>query len=212
MRLLPILALAHRDPDRRRGIYLHLCEGILLPDQRSRRVRELPRDGESLSRLDEELAPCRRGVQRLPHPAGPDPEVHHESHQRLQSFARVHDRAGSRSRCASPRATKRSRNRPAGSVTRPSWTPSKDHSRRTNGCPASAAIRRSDTWSERRRRSWLTQSTSQTTLVRRARADARRGGRRRRDAGRRGAARQHLRAQAGGAEPVLPCRGAHRRH
>lgn len=85
---------------------------------RTTELRELPRSGRPVRRLDESEPPLSQGLQRLPHAARPHREIRHEGQERLLRIPSRSPRAASRTPSRSP-ATASSPRRPAGSATRP---------------------------------------------------------------------------------------------
>ena len=186
---------------RRRRLRLLLREGLLLPGQRPRDVRQLPRDGRALRRLAGRAAPPGRHLQRLPHAGRPRLEVHGQGPQRLAPLPGVHARRLSRTSSGRARRARRSSRRTAAAATPTSSTrwPTAATS------PASAATPRSATSADRP----IHRHPEGAPHVRRepgppeeARAPRRPRRRRLRPRGarRRRPARQHRRAQAGGEE------------
>ena len=219
-------------PDRPGGrhlrLHLRLRQGGLVPDQRPRGVRQLPRHAGAVRRVDQVEPPGRRRLQRLPHPARLRGQVLDEVHQRRAPLLRLHHRATSRTTSRSSRATRRSRSIPAGTATRrscrrsmrrtpamprssrasavttpwgtPTEPPGRSDPDRTRGTPHDRAL-------EPDRPGPGTCPPHQPGQVGAHHGRGLRAGRRRRG----GAAGQHHGAQGGGEEPLLPRRRADRR-
>ena len=76
---------------RARPLHLRLREGLLLPHERSRGLRELPRHERAVRRLGEEEPPRGGGLQRLPRAARPRRQVRDEGRERLLALLLLHD-------------------------------------------------------------------------------------------------------------------------
>ena len=81
------------------------ARGRVVPDQRPRGVRQLPRDDRALRRVDQEQPPRRGRLQRLPRAAQPRRQVHDEGGSTASGTRSTSPPGATPTRCASPRAT-----------------------------------------------------------------------------------------------------------
>lgn len=73
-------------------VHVRVRTRLVILDERSRRVRELPRHGRALRGVDEVESPTGRGLQRLPHAAVVHRQVRDEGVERLLALLLLHDR------------------------------------------------------------------------------------------------------------------------